>query len=84
MTDRRQAGVWSAETKLARATKARARVDFLKNMLTELVETNELTRVGLIRTESRSESVSLESSIGWSKDRGVQKSDRVRRKGVRA
>jgi hypothetical protein len=56
----------------------------LKNMLTELVETNELTRVGLIRTESRSESVSLESSIGWSKDRGVQKSDRVRRKGVRA
>lgn len=33
MTDRRQAGVWPAETRLAKATKARARVDLLKNMV---------------------------------------------------
>lgn len=32
MTDRTQAGVWAAEAMLARATKARAKVDFLKNM----------------------------------------------------
>jgi hypothetical protein len=32
MTDRTQAGVWEAEAMLARATKARAKVDFLKNM----------------------------------------------------
>lgn len=33
MTDRRQAGVEAAEAMLARATKARAKVDFLKNMV---------------------------------------------------
>lgn len=32
ITDRRQAGVWPAETMLVRATKARATADFLKNM----------------------------------------------------
>lgn len=32
MTSRMQAGVWAAETMLARATTPRARVDFLKNM----------------------------------------------------
>lgn len=33
MTDRTQAGVWWAETMLPRATKARARVDLLKNIV---------------------------------------------------
>lgn len=33
MTDKRQAGVEAAEAMLARATKARAKVDFLKNMV---------------------------------------------------
>ena len=33
ITDRTQAGVWWAETMLPRATKARARVDLLKNIV---------------------------------------------------